>query len=45
VKTYYQDGLAAVERAEKMSALAIEIHAFVVGRSSQGHECLCGGGS
>jgi hypothetical protein len=41
-KTYYQDGLAAAERAEKMSALATEIHAFVVGRSSQGHECLCG---
>lgn len=45
VKTYYQDGLAAAARAEKMSALAIETHAFVVGRSSQGHECLCGGDS
>lgn len=40
-KTYYQDGLAAAERAEKMAALADEIHTFVVGRSSQGHECLC----
>jgi len=40
-KTYYQDGLAAAERAEKMYALASEIHAFIVGRSSQGHECLC----
>lgn len=40
-KTYYQDGLAAAERADKMYELAIEIHAFVVGRSSQGHECLC----
>ncbi|WP_136718296.1 hypothetical protein [Halorientalis salina] len=40
-KTYYQDGLAAAERAEAMSALAQEVHAFVVGRSSQSHECLC----
>lgn len=40
-KTYYQDGLAAAERAETMHALAREIHAFVVGRSSRGHECLC----
>jgi hypothetical protein len=43
-KTYYQDGLATAERAEKMYALASEIHAFVVGRSSQGHECLCTSG-
>jgi len=40
-KTYYQDGLAAADRAETTYALASEIHAFVVGRSSQGHECLC----
>lgn len=40
-KTYYQDGLAAAERAEKMQALATEIHAFIIGRSAQGHECLC----
>lgn len=40
-KTYYQDGLAGADRADKMSALASEIHAFVVGRSSQGYECLC----
>ncbi len=40
-KTYYQDGLAAAERAETMYALAQEVHAFVVGRSSQRHECLC----
>jgi hypothetical protein len=40
-KTYYQDGLAARERAAKMYALATEVHAFVVGRSSQGHECIC----
>lgn len=42
-KTYYQDGLAAADRAEEMYALASEIHAFVVGRSSRGHECLCDG--
>lgn len=41
-KTYYQDGLAAADRAEKTYDLAREIHAFVVGRSGQGHECLCG---
>ena len=40
-KTYYQDGLAAAKRAETVYALAQEVHAFVVGRSSQGHECLC----
>ncbi len=40
-KTYYQDGLAAANRAEKMYELALEIHQFVVGRSSQGHECIC----
>lgn len=40
-KTYYQDGLAAADRAERMYALAREIHRFVVGRSSRGHECLC----
>jgi hypothetical protein len=44
-KTYYRDGLAAAARAEKLSALASELHAFVVGRSSQGHECLCGAGN
>lgn len=40
-KTYYQDGLATAERAERTYALADEIHAFVVGRSREGHECLC----
>lgn len=40
-KTYYQDGLAAASRAEKLYDLAQEIHAFVVGRSPQGHECVC----
>jgi hypothetical protein len=40
-KTYYQDGLATAERADKTDALANEIHAFVVGRSARGHECLC----
>lgn len=43
-KTYYQDGLAAADRAENMSALAREVHAFIVGRSAQGHECLCNSG-
>lgn len=40
-KTYYQDGLASGDRADRMAALASEIHAFVVGRSQHGHECLC----
>ncbi|OIB55636.1 hypothetical protein [Natrialba sp. SSL1] len=40
-KTYYQDGLASAERAQAMYTLATVIHAFVIGRSSQGHECLC----
>lgn len=42
-KTYYQDGLAAADRAEKMYVLASEVHAFIVGRSAQSHECLCDG--
>lgn len=40
-KTYYQDGLAAADRAAEMYGLGTEIHAFVVGRSAQGHNCLC----
>lgn len=40
-KTYYRDGLATADRAERMGAFATEIYAFVVGRSSQGHECVC----
>lgn len=38
VKTYYQDGLAAADRADVLYELATEIHDFVVGRSRQGHE-------
>jgi HEPN domain-containing protein len=40
-KTCYQDGLATRERAQRLHDLATEIHRFVVGRSDQGHECLC----
>lgn len=40
-KTYYQDGLATADRADQMYELAAELHTFVVGRSEQGHECLC----
>ncbi len=40
-KTYYQDGLASANRAETMSRLAREVHSYIVGRSRQGHECLC----
>jgi len=40
-KTYYQDGLAAADRAEKMYELAQELHAYIVGQSGQGHECIC----
>lgn len=40
-RTYYQDGLASSARAERMHALSTEVHAFVVGRSSRGHECIC----
>jgi hypothetical protein len=40
-KTYYQDGLAAETRARRLSDLATEVHLFIVGRSSQGHECIC----
>ncbi|EJN57275.1 hypothetical protein [Halogranum rubrum] len=40
-KTYYQDGLAAQDRACKLFELASEIHEFVVNQSSKKHECLC----
>jgi len=40
-KTYYQDGLATEKRARRLSDLATEVHLFIVGRSSQGHECIC----
>ena len=40
-KTYYQDGLATEKRARRLSDLAIEVHLFIVGQSSQGHECIC----
>jgi len=40
-KTYYQDGLASAARAQAMSELATELHAYIVGRSKQGHECIC----
>jgi hypothetical protein len=40
-KTYYRDGLATAERAERVRELAREIHGFVVGRSAQGFECRC----
>jgi len=40
-KTYYQDGLATNERAEKVFALASESHDFVVNQSSKRHECRC----
>lgn len=41
-KTYYRDGLASAERAERVSDLARELHRHVLGFSSQGHECVCG---
>jgi len=29
-------------RADAMYELATELHAYVTGRSRQGHECICG---
>lgn len=40
-KTYYRDGLAAEARARRLAELATEVHQFIVGQSSQGHECIC----
>lgn len=40
-KTYYQDGLASAARADAMYDLAVELHAYITGRSRRGHECLC----
>jgi len=43
-KTYYQDGLASAARADATFDLEMEMHAYVVGRSRRGHECICGEG-
>jgi len=40
-KTYHQDGLASAARADAMCELATEVHAYVTGRSRQGHDCIC----
>ncbi|WP_142859526.1 hypothetical protein [Salinigranum halophilum] len=40
-KTYYQDGLAAGERAERMYDLAAETHEYVLNQSTKKHECIC----
>ncbi len=40
-KTYYQDGLAARERARLLFELASETHEYVVNQSSKRHECRC----
>ena len=40
-KTYYQDGLAAKTRAEKLFELASETHEYVVNQSTKRHECVC----
>lgn len=40
-KTYYQDGLAARERAELLFELASETHEYIVNQSSKRHECCC----
>jgi hypothetical protein len=40
-KTYYQDGLASAAWAYAMYELAVELHAYITGRSQRGHECLC----
>ncbi|RDZ63842.1 hypothetical protein C5B90_12030 [Haloferax sp. Atlit-12N] len=40
-KTYYQDGLAARERAEMLYELASETHEYVVNQSAKKHECIC----
>lgn len=39
-RTYDQDGPATAERADTLPAFATERHAFVVGRSGQGHQCV-----
>lgn len=40
-KTYYRDGLASANRADRTNALARELHRHVVGFSQQGYECVC----
>lgn len=40
-ETYYRDGVATEERAERMLALAEELHAHVLGLAGREHECIC----
>lgn len=40
--TYYREGVASEERAEKMLELAGEIHGYVLQLAGEHHECICG---
>lgn len=39
--TYYREGIATEERAQKMLELAEEIHRYVLQIAGQRHECIC----
>ncbi|ELZ33928.1 hypothetical protein C474_03175 [Halogeometricum pallidum JCM 14848] len=41
-RTYYQDGLATRERAERTYELASETHEYVVNQPAKKHECIGG---
>lgn len=40
-QTYYQDGLATLERAEALLELANRIHTYIVDIVGVRHECVC----
>lgn len=40
--TYYREGVASEERAEKMLELAGEIHGYTLQLAGERHECICG---
>lgn len=39
--TYYREGTATEERAEKMLKLAEAVHGYVVQLAGRSHECIC----
>lgn len=40
--TYYREGIATEDRAEKMLELAEAIHSHILRLAGENHECICG---
>ena len=41
-ETYYREGIATEDRAEKMLELAEAIHGHILQLAGENHECICG---